>query len=139
MKFIFLEIIKKIASLLSMLIPIFTLNSCLILGNGSDKLVKKIANKEHSKEIVLFLRGAGATIADSYQVSIIDYASKFDNLAIGNVFTVDDNHGKANLNSSVIDFNWISEDTVAIICDKNLRIFIQEKTIDGVTVVYKAK
>ena len=67
------------------------------------------------------LFGDGSTVANSYQVSITDYKTEFDTLAVGNVFTVDDDHGKANLNPKAINFNWLSDDTLEISYDKNLR------------------
>jgi hypothetical protein len=107
--------------------------------NRRNTLIKESANNSHSKKAVLFLREAGAKVGDSYQVSITDYKTEFDTTAVGNTFTVDDDHGKARLNSKAINFNWISADTLEISYDKNLRTFIQEKAIDGVIVVYKAK
>ncbi|MEN0055406.1 MAG: hypothetical protein AAGC65_17145 [Mucilaginibacter sp.] len=113
-------------------------NSCSsLLDDGSNTLVKENANGKLSKKAVLFLREAGSTVADSYQVSIVDYKTKFDTSAVGNVFTVDSDHGKANLNPKAITFNWLSNDTLEIRYDKNLRTFIQKERIDGVTIVYK--
>src|ERR1700743_860649 len=116
------------------------MSSCFsLLGDGSNILVKESANNKHSKKAVLFLREAGATVANSYQVSITNYKTEFDTVTIGNVFTVDDDHGKANLDPKAINFNWVSDDTIEISYDKDLRTFIQEKNIDGVTIIYKLK
>lgn len=73
----------------------------------------------------MFLREAGATVANSYEVSITDYKTEFDTVAVGNVFTVDDDHGKARLYPKAINFNWVSDDTIEISYDKNLRTFIR--------------
>jgi hypothetical protein len=126
--------------MLSILILASGISSCFsLLGDGSNTFVKESANTKHSKKVVLFLRQAGATVGDSYQVSVTDFKKQFDTLAVGNAFTVDDDHGKANLNPKAINFNWISDDTIEISYDKKLRTFIQEKNIDGVTIVYKLK
>jgi len=131
---------KEIFNLFSTLICVSTISSCFSLsGDSSNTLVTESANNKHSKKGVLFLRVNGATVGESYQVSITDYKTEFDTVAVGNVFTVDDNHGKASLNSKAINFKWLADDTVEISYDKNLRTFIQEKNIDGVTVVYKLK
>ena len=131
---------KKIIGLLSIFTLITVISSCFsILGDGSNALIKESANNKHSKKAVLFLREAGATVANSYQVSITDYKTEFDTVAVGNVFTVDDDHGKVNLDPKAINFSWISDDTIEINYNKNLRTFIQEKNIDGVTIVYKPK
>lgn len=118
----------------------FIVSSCFsLLGDGSNTSVKESANNKHSKKAVLFLREAGTTVANSYQVSITDYKTEFDTLATGNTFTVDDDHGKTNLNPKSINFSWVSEDTIEISYDKKLRTFIKNKTVDGVIVVYKSK
>jgi hypothetical protein len=116
------------------------ISSCFsLLGDGSNTFVKESANNKQSKKAVLFLREAGATVANSYQVSITDYKTEFDTAAVGNVFTVDGDHGKVNLDSKAINFNWVSDDIIEISYYKDLRTFIQEKSIDGVTIVYKPK
>jgi len=130
---------KKFLVFFAVLTPILVLNSCLFLGDGSDEFIKESANNKHSKKAVLFLREAGATVANSYQVSITDYKTEFDSTAVGNTFTVDGDHGKANLYPGAIDFKWLSEDTVEISYDKNLRTFIQENHIDGTAIIYKTK
>jgi hypothetical protein len=85
------------------------------------------------------LREAGATVADSYQISIIGYKTEFDTTSVGNAFSVDDNRGKTYLNPKAINLNWLSSDTIEISYDKNLRTFIQERLVGNVTVVYKVK
>ena len=131
--------IKGILNLLLIFILTSALNSCLYLGDGSNTIVKESANNGHNKKAVLFLREAGTTVANSYQISITDYKTEFDTLAVGNTFTVDDDHGKANLNQKAINFNWLADDTLEISYDKNLRTFIQLKAVDGVVVIYKTK
>ena len=131
---------KKIIVLPFIFIIILVTSSCFsLLGDGSNTLVKESANSKHSKKSILFLREAGATVANSYQVSVIDYKNEFDTVQVGNVFTVDDDHGKAYLNAKAINFNWISDDTLEISYDKGLRTFIQKKNLDGVTIIYKTK
>jgi len=131
---------RKIIYMPSILILAFGIISCSSLpGDGSNTLVKESANTKHTKKSILFLRQAGATVADSYQVSVLDYKSRFDTVAVGNVFTTDDDHGKANLNPKAINFIWLANDTLEISYDKNLRTFIKEKSVDGVTIVYKVK
>jgi hypothetical protein len=130
---------KVLLSLLIVFTLILVFSGCLFLGDGSDTFIKESSNNNHSKKAVLFLREAGATVADSYQVSITDYTGEFDSTAVGNAFIVDGAHGKANLTQKAINFNWLSKDTIEIGYDKNLRTFLQEKNINGVTIIYKAK
>jgi hypothetical protein len=49
----------------------FILTSCSLLGDGSDTVIKKSINGLHGKKAILFLREAGATVSDFYQVTVI--------------------------------------------------------------------
>lgn len=120
-------------------ILIFTLTSCLSLGDGSDTIVKESANNKQDKKAILFLREAGATVSDSYQVTVMEYSAKFDTTSVGNTFTVDRDHNKTFLDSNSINFNWQSNDTLQIDYDKKLRTFIQKMKVAGVTIIYKAR
>jgi hypothetical protein len=132
---------KKIPGIIAIFTFAAAFNSCLsfALSYGTDKLVKETSNNDHTKKAILFLREAGATVADSYQISIIGYKTEFDTTSVGNAFSVDDNHGKTYLNPKAINLNWLSSDTIEISYDKNLRTFIQERLVGNVTVVYKVK
>ncbi len=103
---------------------IFTFTSCLPLGDDG---------------INSFIKESWATVSDSYQVTIMDYNNKFDKRKVGNTFTVDTDHNKAPLDSTSINFNWLSNDTLQIDYDKRLRTFIQEKNVQGVTIIYQAR
>ena len=48
-------------------------------------------------------------------------------------------HGKTWLNSTSINFTWRSNDTLQIDYDKKLRTFIQEKNVDDITIIFKAR
>ncbi len=74
---------------LKILILTFGLSSCNLLGDGSNTLIKDSANVGHNKKVFLFLREAGTTVANSYQVTINDFENKFDTSKVGNTFTVD--------------------------------------------------
>jgi hypothetical protein len=127
----------RLSTTLLFLIPVFS--SCLSLGDGSDSLIKESSNERHTKKAILFLRQAGATVADSYQVSVTDYENTFDTTQVGNTFTVDTNHGDTGLDSTSINFIWLSDDSLQIDYDKKLRTFIQQANVDGVTITYKAR
>jgi len=128
---------------IAIFILMLTLNSCLfpdgLGGGGSDTLLKQSSNKQKNKKVVLFLRQSGATVGDSYQVSIMDYNENFDTSEVGNTFTVDDNHGKTGLDSTSVNFNWLSNDTLQIDYDNNLRTFSQETYLQKIVIVYKPR
>ena len=119
----------------------FTLTSCLSspLSDGSDTIIKESSNERHDKKTILFLRQAGATVGDSYQVTVMGFNNKFDTTSVGNTFTVDTDHNKTSLDSTSINFTWLSNDTLQIDYDKLLRTFIQEQKVAGVTIIYKAR
>ena len=85
------------------------------------------------------MREAGATVSDSYQVTVTDYNNRFDTTEVGNTFTVDTNHGKTWLDSASINFTWRSSDTLQIDYDKRPRTFIQEEKVDDVTIIYRPR
>jgi hypothetical protein len=85
------------------------------------------------------LRQAGATVGDYYQVTVMSFNKKFDTTSIGNTFTVDADHNKTLLDSISINFTWLSNDTLQIDYDKLLRTFIQERKVEGMTIIYKAR
>jgi hypothetical protein len=115
----------------------FTSSSCFnLLGDPSSSLLKDIPNNNKTKKAVLLQNDGNATVDLSLQVSILDYNYKLSGKEIGNTFTVDRNHTAAVLDSTSIKFNWVSNDTLQIDYDKNLRTFIQEKKVKGVTIIY---
>lgn len=124
---------------LFILIYVLSLTSCLSLGDGSDKIIKVASNNAHSRKAILFARESGTTVADSYQISILNYKAEFDTTEVGNCLTVDDDRGKARLIPASIDFNWLSDSLLEIRYDKNLRAFIMESTVKGVSIIYKTK
>lgn len=51
----------------------------------------------------------------------------------------DANHSATWLDSASIHFRWLSNDTLSIDFDKKLRTFMQETSVDGVTIVYQRR
>lgn len=100
---------KIIAIIFIWTLPII---SCISLGEGSDTLIKENANKRKTRKADLFLREAGATVADSYQVSIADNDNRFNNTSVGNTFIVDAVQSKTGLNENSVNINWIAEDSL---------------------------
>ena len=117
-----------------------TLTSCLsdAMSEGFDFVIKEISNSKHDKKVIFFLREAGATVPVSYQVSLIDAKDKFDSTSVGNTFTFDTDNNKTKLEDSSINFRWRTSDTLQINYDSKLRIFIQNRKVQGVTIIYQA-
>ena len=115
----------------------FIISSCSgLLGDQNTTLIKYSSNSDKTKKAVLLQNDGNATVDLSLQVSILDYNYNLSGKDIGNTFTVDRNQTAAVLDSTSIKFNWLSIDTLQIDYDKNLRIFIQEKKVKGVTIIY---
>lgn len=118
----------------------FSLASCSNLtGDQNTTIIKYSSNSDKTKKAVLLQNEGNATVDLSLHVSILDYKYKLTGKEVGNTFTVDRNRGKTKLDSTSIEFNWINNDTLQIDYDKNLRTFIQEKKVNGVTIVYIEK
>jgi len=115
------------------------LTSCIstTINDGSNTIIRQSANPNKSKKAILFLREAGATVANSYQVSVIDFNTDFDTSSTGNTFTVDTDHNtKLILRAEMINFKWISDDTLEIDYHPKLRTFIKNKVVDSIKIIY---
>jgi hypothetical protein len=120
---------------------IFNFTSCSPLSDrtGTNTLIKELSNKSHNKKAILFLKEAGASVSDSYQVTITDINHILDNNEVGNTFTVDTDHDNTHLDKTSIKLTWLSGSILQIDYDKRLRAFIQEKSISGVSIIYKSR
>ena len=58
---------------------------------------------------------------------------------VGNTFTADSDHNATKQDSSSINFIWLTNDSLKIEYDRNLRIFIKETKVEDVTILYKAR
>ena len=117
-----------------------TFTSCVnLFGDPKTKLIRTSSNQDKTKKAVLLESDGNATVDLSYQVSIVDQDYEFTGSELGNTFTVDRNHGATGLDTSSINFKWLSKDTLQIDYDEKLRTFIQEKNINGVKIIYKPR
>lgn len=117
------------------------LNSCIsdLSSDGSNTIIKERSNYTPDKKAILFLREAGATVANSYQISVINNKDLFDSLGVGNTFVADNNHNEIIIDSNSINLKWQANDTLVVDYDKNLRIFKMEKNVLGVTILFQAR
>ena len=113
--------------------------SCFqIFDIGQNSKLKETYNNLASKKAILFLKEGNATADNSLQVTVAGYDYELDKKEVGNTFTVDSDHNKTKQDTNSINFTWLTKDTLQIDYDKHLRTFIQEKIIDGVTIIYRA-
>ncbi|QEC75275.1 hypothetical protein [Mucilaginibacter ginsenosidivorax] len=119
-------------------IVVVTISGCFqIFGSGPATFIKKSFNPSKTKQAILFWKGGNATSGNSLQVSIKGAGDDLDKAEVGNVFTVDDDHGKARLNPKAIRLIWKSDRQLNIEYDVNLRTFIQLKRFNDDTIVYR--
>jgi hypothetical protein len=125
-------------SLPTLILALF-LTGCNLAGDSTNTILKEIPNQNQSKKVILFFKEGGATVGNSYQLTISDIGYNLKESEAGNVFTVDDNHGNTNLDSSSIFLSWITNDSLRVTYNQNLRTFIQEAKVNGVNVIYSPR
>jgi hypothetical protein len=114
--------------------------SCFQLFDvGPNTLIKESYNPQQSKKAILFQKSGNATVDNSLQVSVVGYDYELDKKEVGNAFTVEWDHNKSVQDSTSIDFTWLSNDTLKIDFDKKLRTFLQNGSVNGVTIIYEAR
>ena len=114
--------------------------SCFQLPDiGHNSKLKETYNNIESKKVILFLK-QGITKADnSLHLTVAGYDYELNKKEVGNTFTVYSHHNKIQQDTNSINFTWLNNDTLQIDYDKYLRTLIQEKIIDGVTIIYRAR
>ena len=113
-------------------------NSCNILGDSKNELIKEDSNCHSVYKAVLFLKYAGATSDNSIQLSIIKKQQKLNDKMGGNIFTADSDHGRTVIDNSSASFEWLSCDTLRVTYDSRLRIFNQQSIYKDFVIIYKA-
>jgi len=108
---------------LSFLFFLFFFHSCINLNDLKNEVVKERTDYEGIKNCILFIKSGGATVGDSYQISIVPYQDKLKDSDTGNIFIADDHDGSISSDTSRINFEWLSFDTLKVSFDKRLRVF----------------
>ena len=106
-------------------------------GGGSNTLIKQLPNPGGTSKALFFERTGGATVGNSYRVSIVPSEDTLDQADLGNTFVFDDNRGEARWFVDSLFFNWKSSDTIQITYSDKLRTFAQEKKVGNVVIVYE--
>jgi hypothetical protein len=106
-------------------------------GGGSNSLIKQLPSPDGTSKALFFRRTGGATVGDSYRISIVSTGDTLEQADLGNTFVFDDNHGEARLSFDSMAIRWKSGDTLEISYSDKLRTFAQQKKVGNVAVVYK--
>jgi len=112
-------------------------NSCNILGDTKNELIKEDSNCHSVYKAVLFLKYAGATSDNSIQLSIIKKQQKLKNKMAGNIFTADSDHGRTVIDNSSAFIEWLSCDTLRVTYDSRLIVFNQQSIYKDFVIIYR--
>jgi hypothetical protein len=112
---------------------------CNLAGDSVNTILKEVPNQNKSKNAILFFKESGATVADSYQLTIADIDYKLKKSESGNALAVDDDHGATILDSSSIFLSWVDNDTLKVSYDKKLRTFIRKSKVEGINILYETR
>ena len=112
-------------------------NSCNILGDTKNELIKEDSDCNSEYKAVLFLKYAGATSDNSIQLSIIKKQQELKNKMAGNIFTADSDHGRTVIDNSSAFIEWLSCDTLRVTYDSRLRIFNQQSIYKDFVIIYR--
>ncbi len=115
---------------------LFILSSCIDLSDNTNEIVKERTDYEGIKNCILFIKSGGATVGDSYQISIVPYQDKLRDSDRGNIFIADDHDGGISSDTSRINFEWLSFDTLKVSFDKRLRVFKMNTETKDVKIIY---
>lgn len=98
--------------------------------------MKEKADYEGLKNCIFFIKSGGATVGDSYQISVLPYQDKLKDSDTGNIFIADDHDRSISSDTSRVNFEWISFDTLKVSFDKRLRVFKKITETRDVKIVY---
>jgi len=113
--------------------------SCNILGDTKNELIREESDYKGNNKAVLFIKYAGATSDNSINLSIISNHDKIKDKQTGNIFIADSDHGSTTIDSSCTTFKWVSSDTLIVTYDSRLRIFNQQTRFEYFVIKYKTK
>ena len=110
-----------------------------MLENGPSTLLNEVYNQEKTKKAMVCMNSGNATTDNSIHVFVENPDFALTDNTLGNVFIVDSDHNKAQLDSNSIKLKWLDQETIEILYNSKLRVFKRESKIDRVKVTYKKK
>ena len=82
-------------------------------------------------KVIVFEKLGNATVNNSIQASIHGYDYELKNEDVGNVFVADKIEGINQSIDSILIANWINNETVELVYQKNIRTFKTEKRFEN--------
>jgi hypothetical protein len=104
----------------------------------TNEVITRLASPDGKREAVMFRRDCGATSGYSTQISIVNIGRAPE--GAGNTFRADDNHGAAKIGDwggSWAEIKWLASDRLRVRYADKSRIFEQDATVAGVSVIYE--
>lgn len=136
------KIILLIASIgiVCLLIFITTIYSAFNYDNMcGTKLIKSELSPDKKNKIIVFSQNCGAISDFSTQISIADSKYVLKNDDIGNIFSADSDHNKAEMHGEIIQINakWLNDETISIDYAEKSRVFKNDKKLDNIVINYE--
>ena len=101
-----------------------------------NEIFSEVQSPNGLLKAIVFQRDCGATTGFFTEVSILDQSEDLPN-ETGNVFTVDDDHGKATSGQGRgprVLVRWLSNNEIEISSDPNARVFLKEISYKSVMI-----
>jgi hypothetical protein len=115
---------------------LFIFNSCIELSDNKNEIIFETTDYNSARNSILFIKSGGATVGDSYQISVLPYQDKLKDSDTGNVFIADDHDGSISNDTSRVNVRWLGYDTLKISFDKSLRVFKMNTKAKNVIIIY---
>ena len=129
-----LKLINDVLKVFIYIVLIFS--SCIDLTDSRNEIIKQETSGNGEKKCILFIKSGGATVVDSYQISMLLSNDKLKDSDVGNIFIADNYNYSISNDTSKVNFIWLSNDTLKISFDKSLRVFITKTKVSDVTIIY---
>lgn len=101
-----------------------------------NEILSEVQSPNGLLKVVVFQRDCGSTHGLFTDVSILDRSEDLPN-ETGNVFTVDDDHGRATSGPGrgpIVRVRWLTNHEIEISSDPNARVFLKEISFKSVMI-----
>ncbi len=121
------------------IIAVVAISDFSLSGECRNETVSELNAPGNAVKYVVFQRNCGATTGFSTQVSLIKVGETLKNEG-GNIFIADTNHDRAPSGvggGPEVRIKWVSDTHLQIHHHQLARVFLAERTIDGMRIDYE--
>jgi hypothetical protein len=133
------KLFNRVLNIHTLFGSVMLVGSCTLLDSGENNVISEVYNMQESKKVILFIKESNATVDHSFQVSLTGYDYVLDKKDVGNIFVADSNHGQTVIDSSSVTAHWISNDSLILTYDKELRTFRKDSIFENVKILFREK